>query len=139
MDALFQTQRSVLESGRCHSTALPGRSPSDLEERRLELLFCFLIWGKMTTALTQCIYRATSRLHLDGHPAQVTAATCTCFARSGLIASGDVRLLLITEPLLGRKKKKSSNCFKKAARVHQIKLLHTTLSKSIIWEIPEME
>lgn len=42
-----------------------------------------------------------------------------------------------------RKKSDSSNCFKKrqekADRVHQIKLLHASLSKSIIWEMSEME
>lgn len=76
-------------------------------------------------------------------PAQaIMVSTSIGFTRSGLIQSGDV-LMLITEPLLGKKVKTKTTLptalKKKKGSVHQIKLLHTLLSKSIIWEMSEME
>lgn len=70
------------------------------------------------------------------------AAISIGLTRSGLIPSGDVLLLLITEPLLGKQKQKQFFQLlkkKKVDMVHQIKLLHKPLSKSIIWEMSEME
>lgn len=65
------------------------------------------------------------------------ATTTPDFTRPGLKPTGDVRLLIRTLP--GKKENSSNRFFKKADRVHQIKLLHTSPSKSIIWEIFEVE
>lgn len=87
---------------------------------------------------------------MDGGPGKINlAVTSTGVRRSLLTPSGDSAAAAVnyraparkrhSYSCLKKRKKEKERKQKKADRVHQIKLLHTTLSKPITWEKSEKE